>query len=246
MTDRPSVYSGRSFFFIAPEMSCLNIVWVVIPPRSAHSFRIPVVWNHIVIVCELFVADGTLLILLDNLAVQELSHLSGGSEFPISSRMMRIVNASNPRLQSAHIGRLFPTTAGNRFVDRAVLIATKPHSISSWENRQNQSLVCGDRDEWLPGRRVSRMGCYNACPRGTMTNLTGVIRQLQKERQRVHGEMERLNAALAALGSLGSLEGSKRSFAPKARRPMSAAARKRIATAQRARWAKWKKNKQTK
>ena len=51
------------------------------------------------------------------------------------------------------------------------------------------------------------MGCYNACPRGTMTNLTGVIRKLQKERQRVHGEMERLNAALAALGSLGSLEG---------------------------------------
>ena len=51
------------------------------------------------------------------------------------------------------------------------------------------------------------MGCYNACPRGTMTNLTGVIRKLQKERQRVHGEMGRLNAALAALGSLGSLEG---------------------------------------
>jgi len=79
-----------------------------------------------------------------------------------------------------------------------------------------------------------------------MTNLTGVIRKLQKERQRVHGEMERLNAALAALGSLGSLEGSTRSFAPKARRPMSAAARKKIAAAQRARWAKWKKNKQTK
>lgn len=47
------------------------------------------------------------------------------------------------------------------------------------------------------------MGCYSACPRGTMTNLTGVIRKLRKERQRVHGEMERLNAALAALGSLG-------------------------------------------
>ena len=76
-----------------------------------------------------------------------------------------------------------------------------------------------------------------------MTNLTGVIRQLQKERQRVHGEMKRLNAALAALGSPGSLEGSQRSFAPKARRPMSAAARKRISAAQRARWAKWKKNK---
>jgi hypothetical protein len=90
------------------------------------------------------------------------------------------------------------------------------------------------------------MGCYNACPRGTMTNLTGVIRKLWKEKQRVHGEMERLNAALAALGSLGGLEGkAKRSRAPKVRRPMSAAARKKIAAAQRLRWAKWKKNKRT-
>ena len=35
-----------------------------------------------------------------------------------------------------------------------------------------------------------------------MTNLMGVVRKLRKERQRVHGEMERLNAALAALRSL--------------------------------------------
>ena len=80
-----------------------------------------------------------------------------------------------------------------------------------------------------------------------MTNLTGVIRQLRKEKQRVHGEMERLNAALAALGSLGGLQGRSRPFrAPNVRRPMSAAARKKIAAAQRARWAKWKKNKRTK
>ncbi len=75
-----------------------------------------------------------------------------------------------------------------------------------------------------------------------MTNLTGVVRQLQKERQRVHGEMERLNAALAALGSLGEFGGKSKGYrAPKARRPMSAAGRKKIAAAQRARWAKWKK-----
>jgi hypothetical protein len=78
-----------------------------------------------------------------------------------------------------------------------------------------------------------------------MTNLTGVVRQLRKEKQRLHGEMERLNAALAAQGSLGGPEGkAKRSRAPNARRPMSAA--KKIAAAQRARWAKWKKNKRTK
>jgi hypothetical protein len=75
-----------------------------------------------------------------------------------------------------------------------------------------------------------------------MTNLLLVIRQLQKERQRVHGEMKRLDAALAALGSLGNpgtrvVKGIR---VPKKRSPMSGAARKRIAAAQRARWAKWK------
>jgi DNA anti-recombination protein RmuC len=40
-----------------------------------------------------------------------------------------------------------------------------------------------------------------------MTNLTGVVRQLQNERQRVRRKMEQLNAALAALGSLGALGG---------------------------------------
>jgi len=80
-----------------------------------------------------------------------------------------------------------------------------------------------------------------------MTNLTGVIRKLRQERQRVHGEMERLNAALAALGGLGGPEGkAKRSLAPKVRRPMSSAARKKIAAAQRLRWAKWRKNKRAK
>jgi hypothetical protein len=75
-----------------------------------------------------------------------------------------------------------------------------------------------------------------------MTNLTGVIRQLQKERQRVHGEMKQLDAALAALGSLGDVGGkaAKGIRVPKKRSPMSAAARKRIAAAQRSRWAKWK------
>jgi len=127
-------------------MRCLDIVWVIIPPRSSHPFRIPVVWNHIVIVCELFMTNGAFPVLLDNLPVQQFPHFSRRPEFPISSRMMWIINASNPRLQSAHIGRSFPTAAGNRFVDWAVLIATKPHSISSWENRRNQSLACGDRD----------------------------------------------------------------------------------------------------
>lgn len=75
-----------------------------------------------------------------------------------------------------------------------------------------------------------------------MLNLTKAVRQLKMERDQTQRKLEQLNAALKALGSLGGvsrmLGGGQ--TAGKKRRPMSAAARKRIAAAQRARWAKWK------
>lgn len=108
-------------------MRCLDIVWVIIPPGSSHPFGMPMVWDDVVVIGELFLADGAFPVLLDNLPVEKSPHFSRRPEFPISPRMMRILNASNPRLQSARIGRLFPATAGNRFVDWTVFIATKPH-----------------------------------------------------------------------------------------------------------------------
>jgi hypothetical protein len=75
-----------------------------------------------------------------------------------------------------------------------------------------------------------------------MLDLTKVVRQLKKEREGAQRRVERLDAALRVLGSLGSLNGrigAARTVA-KQRRTMSTAARKRIAAAQRARWAKWK------
>ena len=75
-----------------------------------------------------------------------------------------------------------------------------------------------------------------------MLNLANAVRQLKMERDQAQRKLEQLNAALKVLGSLGGvsrrLRGSQ--TAGKKRRPMSAAARKRIAAAQRARWAKWK------
>jgi len=64
-----------------------------------------------------------------------------------------------------------------------------------------------------------------------MMNLASVVGQLKKERDRATKEVERLNAALAALnGSSG-----KRTTT---RGTMSAAGRARIVAAQKARWAK--------
>jgi hypothetical protein len=75
-----------------------------------------------------------------------------------------------------------------------------------------------------------------------MLNLATVVGQLKRERERARKEVEGLDTALRVLGSLVSP--NRRSTGvvkvAKKRRTMSAAARKRIAAAQRARWAKWK------
>lgn len=74
-----------------------------------------------------------------------------------------------------------------------------------------------------------------------MPNLGGIVRELKTQRDRAQREVERLNAALTALGNLGIGNGrSNRGPAAGKRKPMSAAARRKIAAAQRARWAKWK------
>ena len=64
-----------------------------------------------------------------------------------------------------------------------------------------------------------------------MANLTGVVQLVKKEQDRLTKELHGISAALAAFGkAYGKGTGT--------RGRMSAAARARIATAQRARWAK--------
>ena|SRR5215468_7869803 len=62
-----------------------------------------------------------------------------------------------------------------------------------------------------------------------MANLKSLLNQLEQERRLISDQLERLNSALAALGSSAKSRGRKR---------ISAAGRARIAAAQRARWAK--------
>lgn len=72
-----------------------------------------------------------------------------------------------------------------------------------------------------------------------MGNMSVVVRQLRTERERAQREVIRIDAALAALGSPSS-NGSNRG-----RHSMSAAARRKISLAQKARWAKQKSGAQT-
>ena len=64
--------------------------------------------------------------------------------------------------------------------------------------------------------------------------MQSVASQLQKERKRLEDELYRVTAALTAFGKV--YRRGNKSVAKK--RTMSAAGRKRIAAAQRARWAK--------
>jgi hypothetical protein len=66
-----------------------------------------------------------------------------------------------------------------------------------------------------------------------MANWSGIVKQLKEERDQVEKQLSALNAALSAF--VGAYSGSAKS---KGTRNLSAAARKKISLAQKARWAK--------
>jgi hypothetical protein len=70
------------------------------------------------------------------------------------------------------------------------------------------------------------------------TLMQSVMSELQKDRKRLENELHRVVAALTAFGNV-YVRGSR----PTRKRTISAAGRKRIAAAQRARWAKIKGHK---
>ena len=72
-----------------------------------------------------------------------------------------------------------------------------------------------------------------------MANLSKTVNDLRSERSRVAAELNRLDEAISVLSGLGKGGGRRGG-----KRRLSAAARKRIADAQKARWAKWKAKQQ--
>ena len=76
------------------------------------------------------------------------------------------------------------------------------------------------------------------------TLLQSVASQLQKERARLENELHRVTAALTVFGKVYvNSSKPKAGSATRKKRTISAAGRKRIAAAQRARWAKIKAGK---
>jgi hypothetical protein len=74
-----------------------------------------------------------------------------------------------------------------------------------------------------------------------MGNVSLIVKQMKKEREKVEKQLSALNLALSAF--VGTYYGAKTAKPTRKKRTMSAAGRKKIAAAQRARWAKVKREK---
>ena len=75
-----------------------------------------------------------------------------------------------------------------------------------------------------------------------MSNLVQIVQELQAKRSQLHHELTRVDAAIEALrgpdGRKSTIKAVTTTTGAKPRRVMSLSARRRIAAAQRARWAK--------
>ena len=75
-----------------------------------------------------------------------------------------------------------------------------------------------------------------------MANIASALRELQEERSFTARKLKQLDEAISVLGKISGRHGRAplANVKARARRPLSAKARRRIAAAQRARWAKWR------
>jgi hypothetical protein len=71
-----------------------------------------------------------------------------------------------------------------------------------------------------------------------MGNVSSIVKQMKKEKDKVEKQLSALNLALSAF--VGTYYGAKSAKPTRKKRTMSAAARKKIAAAQKARWKAWK------
>jgi hypothetical protein len=69
-----------------------------------------------------------------------------------------------------------------------------------------------------------------------MSNLTGALQELREERSRAQSQVEKLDQAISVIESLNGSGTSRKANQPK--RIISAASRRKMALAQKARWAR--------
>jgi hypothetical protein len=124
---------------------------MVVSPRTSHSFGVDVVGHYVIATGERHLTDGTLAALLDDLAVEQLSHFSIGAELAISPGVVRVVDTLNAEPSDApSLLERLAATAIEGSMDGTIFLATEFHQFSS------SGSFCGtgkltDGRPWLHG-----------------------------------------------------------------------------------------------
>jgi hypothetical protein len=111
-------------------MDSLDVLRMIVSPRSAHAAGMDVVGNDVAVVGELFMADTALAALGHNLLVHQLSHFRVRADLAIAARVIRIVDPADSQLPLASFSRdRFSAAAELRVVNWAQLVSTESHGF---------------------------------------------------------------------------------------------------------------------
>ena len=122
--------SARSLFPVAPPVNGLNVVRVIVSPSPVHAAGMDVVGHHVAVIGEPCITERAFSALGHDLPVEELPHLSVGSEFSVSPGVLRIFSAPNSHLALALFSwDLLSSAAEERAVNRALLITAESHEV---------------------------------------------------------------------------------------------------------------------
>lgn len=87
-----------------------------------------VIGHDVVVVAECVLTDAAPSVLLDDLAVEQLPHLSVGTEFTEASGVMRVFDTLHAHLfGAALLGNHFSATAVERAMNGALLVTAEFH-----------------------------------------------------------------------------------------------------------------------
>src|ERR1019366_6754198 len=155
--------------------------------------------------------------------------LSHASNFKATGMREPQPNSGRTNMAFQLIGRL-STSVAMRSTTLSTDGAARSESRSCQTRLSDSCPLTGWCQRFVKIRSQSLMWrsclCYHS-PGVPMKHMSAVVQQLRRERQHVQKQLQRIDQALAALGSSNG-----------ASRTMSAAGRRRISLAQKARWAK--------
>ena len=109
-------------------MDCLDVVGMIVPPRSSHSAGTDMVRNDVVVIRKRTIAQSAHAVLGNDLPVHQLPHLGVRSDLPVSAGVMSIINPTDSHLlKSSFFREGHPAATDQRAVNWAQLVSAEFH-----------------------------------------------------------------------------------------------------------------------